>query len=133
MVISALVVQYICLNPLPINCFVLQTFRDGLLVLACLPTTINICVAQTLAAGGNLGTAIFNAIFANVLGVFLTPVLAIYMLGAGKGVSLLSTLAKLGNVVILPLALGQILRTTPVGTFFKKVSKYSRFLSSCLL
>lgn len=108
-------------------------FRDGLLVLACLPTTINICVAQTLAAGGNLGTAIFNAIFANVLGVFLTPVLAIYMLGAGKGVSLLSTLAKLGNVVILPLALGQILRTTPVGTFFKKVSKYSRFLSSCLL
>lgn len=108
-------------------------FRDGLLVLACLPTTINICVAQTLACGGNMGTAIFNAIFANVLGVFLTPILAIYMLGAGKGVSLLSTLTKLGNVVILPLILGQIARQTPVGTFMSRVSKYSRTLSSCLL
>lgn len=80
-----------------------------------------------------MGTAIFNAIFANVLGVFLTPILAIYMLGAGKGVSLLSTLTKLGNVVILPLILGQIARQTPVGTFMSRVSKYSRTLSSCLL
>ena len=36
-----------------------------------------------------MGTAIFNAIFANVVGVFLTPLLAILILGAGKGVSLL--------------------------------------------
>lgn len=36
-----------------------------------------------------MGTAIFNAIFANVIGVFLTPLLAIWILGAGKGVSLL--------------------------------------------
>jgi hypothetical protein len=69
-----------------------------------------------LSAGGNLGTAIFNAIFANVLGVFLTPLLAIYLLGAGKGVSLLSTLSKLANVVILPLILGLF-------CFYKK-SKY---------
>lgn len=69
-------------------------FRDGLIVLGCLPCTINICVAQTLAAGANLGTAIFNAIFANVAGVFLTPLLAIYLLGAGQGVSLLGTLFK---------------------------------------
>jgi hypothetical protein len=40
-------------------------------VLACLPCTINICVAQTLAAGGNIATAIFNAIFANVLGRYM--------------------------------------------------------------
>ena len=31
-----------------------------------MPITINICVAQTLAAGANMATAIFNAIFANV-------------------------------------------------------------------
>ena len=42
--------------------------RDGLLALSILPCTINICVAQTLSAGGNMGTAIFNAIFANVMG-----------------------------------------------------------------
>ena len=108
-------------------------FRDGLLVLSVLPTTINICVAQTLAAGGNMGTAIFNAIFANVLGVFLTPVLAVTLLGTGGGVSLLSTLKQLGNVVITPLVIGQILRGTPIGTFAQKVSAYSRTLSSCLL
>ena len=110
-----------------------QAFRDGLLVLSCLPTTINICVAQTLAAGGNMGTAIFNAIFANVLGVFLTPLLAVWLLGAGKGVSLLATLGKLGNVVIIPLVLGQICRRTPIGDFAQKISGYSRTLSSCLL
>jgi len=108
-------------------------FRDGLLVLSVLPTTINICVAQTLAAGGNMGTAIFNAIFANVLGVFLTPMLAVTLLGTGGGVSLLSTLKQLGNVVITPLVIGQILRRTPIGTFAQKVSAYSRTLSSCLL
>ena len=80
-----------------------------------------------------MGTAIFNAIFANVLGVFLTPLLAIYMLGAGRGVSLLSTLMKLGNVVILPLVVGQIVRRTPAGAFFQRINKYSRTLSSCLL
>ena len=80
-----------------------------------------------------MGTAIFNAIFANVVGVFLTPLLAIWMLGAGKGVSLLSTLSKLSNVVILPLIVGQIVRRTPLGALFQRIQKYSRTLSSCLL
>lgn len=110
-----------------------KAFRDGLLVLSCLPCTINICVAQTLAANGNMATAIFNAIFANVIGVFLTPLLSIWLLGAGKGVSLLSTLHKLGYVVIFPLAMGQICRITPLGKFAQKISGYSRTLSSCLL
>jgi sodium/bile acid cotransporter 7 len=110
-----------------------ECIRDGLLALSVLPTTINICVAQTLAAGGNMGTAIFNAIAANVVGVFLTPVLAVLVMGAGKGVSLLGTLSKLGNIVILPLACGQICRRTPLRAVFERVSKYSRILSSLLL
>ena len=108
-------------------------FRDGLLALSVLPCTINICVAQTLAAGGNMGTAIFNAIFANVIGVFLTPLLAVWILGTGKGVSLLSTLMKLGNVVIVPLVIGQICRYTPIGKLAERVTSYSRTLSSLLL
>ena len=108
-------------------------FRDGFLVLSCLPVTINICVAQTLAAGGNMATAIFNAIFANVVGVFLTPLLSVWLLGTDKGVSLLSTLVKLGNVVIFPLALGQVVKRTALGPFFQRISSYSRTLSSCLL
>lgn len=110
-----------------------QSFRDGLLVLSCLPCTINICVAQTLAAGGDMGTAIFNAIFANVLGVVLTPLLATWMLGVGQGVSLLDTLTKLGAIVILPLIAGQLCRKTPLLEYFEAVSKKTRTLSSLLL
>ena len=80
-----------------------------------------------------MGTAIFNAIAANVVGVFLTPLLAILTLGAGKGVSLASTLSKLGGVVILPLTLGQLVRQTPLGEFFQSINKYSRTISSWLL
>ena len=78
-------------------------------MLSCLPPTINICVAQTLASGRDMAKAIFNAIFGNVMGVFLTPILSIWLLGGGKGVSLLSTLNSLGGVVILPLILGKLI------------------------
>jgi predicted Na+-dependent transporter len=65
--------------------------------------------------------------------VFLTPALAIWMLGVGKGVSLLSTLFKLANVVILPLFAGQVVRRSPLGVLFQRATPYSRTLSSCLL
>lgn len=108
-------------------------FRDGLLVLACLPCTINICVAQTLAAGANVACAIFNAIFANVVGVFVTPLLAACLLGAGDAVSLLGTLRKLGAVVILPLVAGQLARRSPLGAALARVAGHTRTLSSLLL
>jgi solute carrier family 10 (sodium/bile acid cotransporter), member 7 len=95
--------------------------------------TINICVAQTNAAGGSMTTAIFNAIFSNVVGVVLTPLLAVWLLGTGKDVSLLSTLRKLGAVVILPLAAGQLARRTPLLPYAEKFKAKSRTLSSCLL
>ena len=74
-----------------------KSLQDGLLVLSCLPTTISVCISQTQAAGGDMTTAIFNAIFANTIGVFLTPLLVVWMLGAGQGVSILGTLQGLGE------------------------------------
>lgn len=110
-----------------------KSLRDGLLVLACLPTTISVCISQTQASGGDMTTAIFNAIFANTIGVFITPLLTIAMLGAGQGVSLIQTLKKLGSIVILPMIVGQLLRNTPVINFAEKLRKYSRSFSSFLL
>lgn len=55
------------------------------------------CISQTQASGGDLLTAIFNAVLGNFVGVFLTPILAVLLLGAGQGVSLVSTLKKLGE------------------------------------
>lgn len=110
-----------------------KEFVDGLLLLGCLPCTINISVAQTLSAGCDMGTAIFNAIFGNVVGVFLTPLLSIAMLGASSSVSLLGTLKKLGGIVILPLVLGQFARFTKLRVFAEKYNRQSRNFSSCLL
>jgi solute carrier family 10 (sodium/bile acid cotransporter), member 7 len=65
------------------------------MVLACLPPTINMCISQTQASGGNMLTAIFNAVLGNFIGVFLTPILVIVLMGVGQGVSLIGTLKKL--------------------------------------
>ena len=46
---------------------------NGLVVLACLPTTIGSGVALTNAAGGSVGVALFHAVFSNLAGVALSP------------------------------------------------------------
>ena len=108
-------------------------FRDGLLALSLLPCTINVCVVQTLAAGGNVGTAIFNAIVSNVVGMLLTPLLSIWIMGAGMGVSFVMISKKLGNVIILPLLIGHVCRYTPIGKIAERVSGCTRTISSLLL
>lgn len=110
-----------------------KEFLTGLLVLSCVPQTINISVAQTMSAGGDMGTAIFNAIFGNLLGVILTPLLAVLMVGAGSDVSLLHTLKKLGVLVVAPMAMGQVARRTPLVEVATRYSKQCRFTCSCIL
>ena len=110
-----------------------KAFVDGFLVLSVIPTTINICVAQTSAAGGNMGTVIFNAIFGNMLGVVFTPMLAVAILGAGQAVSLFDTFYKLGGLVVLPMVLGQFFRRTPLVNLAEKNRDASRLFGSMLL
>merc|ERR1711871_1598353 len=83
--------------------------------------------------GCDMGTAIFNAIFGNVIGVVLTPLLSISMLGASGSVSLLGTLRKLGGIVIAPLICGQLARLTKLRVLAEKYTRQSRNFSSCLL
>lgn len=104
--------------------------RDGLMILACLPPTINMSISQTQASGGNMMTAIFNAVFGNFIGVFLTPILAISLMGVGQGVSLVNTLKKLGTLVIIPMMVGQACRSTFIADYFtgKWVKKASEVM-----
>jgi solute carrier family 10 (sodium/bile acid cotransporter), member 7 len=124
---------------IPLVAFVLarfypdKQFFEGLLVLSCVPQTINISVAQTMSAGGDMGTAIFNAIFGNLLGVILTPLLAVLMVGVGQDVSLLHTLKKLGYLVVAPMALGQLCRRTPLVDIAERFNKKSRTICSLIL
>ena len=59
-----------------------QALLDGLLILTCLPTTVNMCIFLTAASGGSVASALCNAAMGNLLGVFATPALLFKFFGA---------------------------------------------------
>ena len=104
----------------PVANVIPSQLRDGVLILSSLPTTVNMCVILTSAAGGNVAAALCNAVFSNLLGIFATPVL-LYRLMGKSAISLpfRQMLMKLSNKVLLPVVSGQLLRQTPL----RKISK----------
>ncbi len=86
----------------------------GVYALAVFPTTISSCIVLTQMARGNAATAIFNAVLANVLGVFVSPVLLTLLLSrAGQALpaeEVLRIFLNLALKVLLPFAGGQLLR-----------------------
>ena len=83
---------------------------DGLLVLSCLPTTVNMCVILTSTVGGNVATALCNAILSNLLGIVVTPMLLFRFFGSDLSLPLYDMVVKLMNKVLLPVMVGQFLR-----------------------
>ena len=80
----------------------------------------------TKSSGGDEASAVFNAAFGNLIGVFLTPVLILAYLGVSGDIDLVSVFYKLGLRVILPIAVGQLLQkfSKAVVNFVKKYKKY---------
>lgn len=109
--------------------------RDGMLVMAVLPTTVNMCVALSRSSGGDEALAIFNAVLGNLLGVALTPWLLLRLVGAAGTVSALGTLRTLAAKVLLPLALGQAARRplNRSGALAARKRALSRASETCLL
>lgn len=107
---------------------------DGFVVTACLPTTVNMCVLLTQAAGGNVALALTNAVMSNALGVVLTPLLLISLLGKSIDVNFAAVCAKLAKTVLLPVALGQLARGSPrVAAFATKRKRLTKGLSELTL
>ena len=83
--------------------------RDGILALACVPTTTGMSVMLTQAAGGNDALAAFNAVLGNTIAIGISP----YLLGRLCRVDAVDhsglALSLVGKLV-LPLAVGQALR-----------------------
>lgn len=122
---------------------------DGFLILTCLPTTVNMCVFLTTAAGGNVASALCNAVISNMAGILLTPALLLRFFGTQVQLPFLAMVLKLVNKVVLPvgklqdcptvtlnmiipfllfvfhfcLAIGQALRLTEAKAFFMSHSK----------
>ena len=93
-----------------LRAFIPPALRDGLLAMAAVPTTVNMCVALTRSAGGNEALAIFNAVIGNILGVVLTPFLLLRLLGTSSQLSIIDAVVKLSKKVVLPLVVGQMCR-----------------------
>jgi solute carrier family 10 (sodium/bile acid cotransporter), member 7 len=83
----------------------------GFFYLAALPSTVSSSVAMTSLARGNVPVAIFNASLSSLLAVFVTPAwMAWYLATTGIHVPLGPTIGKIVLLVLLPIALGQLVR-----------------------
>ncbi len=84
----------------------------GIMALACLPTTISSCVIFTQASGGNTVGAMFNAALANLLGVFISPLLISFFLSNRElsygTVELGSVFLSISVKILIPIIVGQI-------------------------
>lgn len=99
----------------------------GFFYLAVLPSTVSSSVTMTGLARGNVAAAILNATLSTLLGVVLTPLLASLVFGAsgagggvGQGMDLVDTMLKVAKLLLLPFALGQLLRPW-LGAWFQSV------------
>lgn len=82
----------------------------GVLFLATLPSTVQMSIALTSMAGGNVGAAVTAAAVSNLLGVVATPLVAGILLSASGGEVPVSGIWKIIVQLLLPFAAGHLLR-----------------------
>ena len=91
---------------------------DGLLIMTTLPTTVNMCIMLTAASGGNTASAICNAIISNLGGIVVTPLLLLKFFGTTIHLNLPQMVVKLCQKVLLPVSIGQLIRTNDTAKKF---------------
>lgn len=99
---------------------------NGMVIGSCVPLTINMVIVLVRSSGGDEATAIFNSAFANMIGVFLSPLLILGYLGVSASIDLGQVFMQVALRVILPVVVGQILQkfSPAVVAFAKKYKKY---------
>lgn len=88
------------------------TLRIGFLYLAMLPTTVSTAIVFSTQARGNVAGAIFNTTLSNVLGIFIVPAWAAWLLSGSTGepIPVGPLLVNIARLLLLPLIIGQALR-----------------------
>lgn len=110
--------------------------RMGFLFLSFLPTTISSAVGLTTLARGNVTGALFNCSLGAVLGSFLVPVYCLKWLQTGSGdsgINLTGTLSGISLILLLPLILGQLLRSRLGSAFTRHKNALSRMTLGVIL
>jgi solute carrier family 10 (sodium/bile acid cotransporter), member 7 len=106
--------------------FLPEPLWAGLILLTALPSTVQASIAFTSVAGGNVPAALCSASASNLLGVFLTPLIAGFLLSRhGVDISARSVLAIVAQL-LLPFVAGQLLRPW-IGAY---VTRHARALKS---
>lgn len=82
----------------------------GIVFLGVLPSTIQSSVTYTAMARGAVPAAICSASLSNVIGVFLTPLLAALLIGAHGADSSLANVGAVIAQILLPFLAGHLLR-----------------------
>jgi len=107
----------------------------GLYALAVLPTTLSTSVVFTQTSGGNVVGALFNSAFANVAGIFISPLLlSLFLSGTVAALpseEIASILKSLVLTMLVPVVVGQLLRrifTTVANHIRKKLTESSSLL-----
>jgi len=82
----------------------------GIILLCCLPSTVQSSIGFTAIARGDVAAAVASATASNLIGIVLTPILAALMLHASGGGLSLQSVQAIALQLLAPFILGQLLR-----------------------
>lgn len=103
-----------------------EAIRLGFFFLCALPSTISSSVAMTAIGKGNVPGAIFDATLSGVIGMIITPFLVSIIQRANGGhIDVLGAVFEIMETLLLPFAIGQILR--PIFKGF--LAKYKKIIN----
>jgi sodium/bile acid cotransporter 7 len=86
------------------------TLSTGMLILCCLPSTVQSSIAFTSIGRGNVAAAVCAASASNLLGIFLTPVLVGLLMQAHGDVGGWDSIRSIVIQLLLPFIAGQLVR-----------------------
>lgn len=95
----------------PLTAVISHDMYLGILFLTLVPSTVQSSVAFTSIAKGNVAGAIVSASASNLVGVIITPLLVMFLMGPGGGVHIdTSVFGEIALLLLAPFVLGQLTR-----------------------
>ena len=95
----------------PLTAVISHDMYLGILFLTLVPSTVQSSVAFTSIAKGNVAGAIVSASASNLVGVIITPLLVMLLMGTGGGVHIdTSVFGEIALLLLAPFVLGQFTR-----------------------
>ena len=95
----------------PLTAVISHDMYLGMLFLTLVPSTVQSSVAFTSIAKGNVAGAIVSASASNLVGVIITPLLVMFLMGTGGGVHIdTSVFGEIALLLLAPFVLGQLTR-----------------------